>query len=179
MEQAAPTLEGQGREVVDAIFSLLAYQERLPWTGEELAEKTAKSTTLAIPDEKREALADRIAAWMLADAVALAAKATDVISEQERLFTSARILTDLRPVFAEAAEDPPLGVGIVETLKIDYLDAEGSDASFYVALDTGDIADLKEVIDRAIAKTESLKQWIGSAGMAYWGYEEDENAGIG
>lgn len=170
MESAAPTLDESARDLLSAVFSLKG--RPLPWQGEELAQHVSISKTFKLAEEERQALMQRLAALLEAEAIERAAKATNVISEHERVFTDARIVTDVRPFFEDEPDSPPVGAGIVEMLKIDYLAPDGSDASFYVALDHRDLGKLKEVVDRALAKTVTLRRWMENTGVTYWEYEE-------
>jgi hypothetical protein len=96
----------------------------------------------------------------------LVAKAHDVLLEHEQTFSSARILSDIRPVFAENVEDPPSAAVIVHMLNISYRKAHQR-REFVLALDVKDISYLIELLERAKAKTENLKSVIASSSMTY------------
>lgn len=94
------------------------------------------------------------------------AKAHDVLLEHDQAFSTARVLTDVRPIFGDDVESAPTAAVIVHMLNIAHYG--GSDrGQFVVALDTKDIELLIEVLERAKKKTESLKSVIESSGMTY------------
>jgi hypothetical protein len=97
-------------------------------------------------------------------------KAMGVMVDQERTFYSARILTDVRPVFDEKGETVDAAV-IVHNLRIHYgQDSEHKD--FYVSLDTSDIADIREALDRADAKAKSLEGILKRSGVSFLDADE-------
>jgi hypothetical protein len=91
------------------------------------------------------------------DALNIAAKAVALLSEHERLFCSARIVTDARPVYGKNVSEPPDAMIITHILKIDYHVAGGNLDEIYIGLDSNDIKELRDVIDRAEEKTKSLQ----------------------
>ena len=96
----------------------------------------------------------------------LIATAHDVLLEHAQTFSSARILSDIRPVFGDAIEDSPEAAVIVHMLNINYFEG-GQRHEFVVALDTKDVSYLMETLERAKGKTESLKAAIASTNMTY------------
>jgi len=78
-----------------------------------------------------------------------------------------RILTDVRPVFEPSApEAAPAGAVIVHTLKISYR-GDNSAKDFFVALDSEDVRQLTEQLERARSKAESLKSVLKAAEVPY------------
>ncbi len=105
------------------------------------------------------------------ESLGLAAKALDVRSEYGRLFCGARILTDVRPIFGIDPGRSPLAATIVHTLRLTY--HEGTDhREFHVALDAADLQQLRELVDRARRKEETLKSEIEKTTMTYWAGED-------
>ncbi len=92
-------------------------------------------------------------------------KAMGVMVDQDRIFYNARILTDVRPVFDEKGETVDAAV-IVHNLRIHY-GQDGDHKDFYVSLDTGDIAELREVLDRADTKAKSLEAILRRSGVSF------------
>jgi hypothetical protein len=86
----------------------------------------------------------------------VAIKAQELQSEYERTFCEARILTDIRPVFGNKAEDSPTATIVVHTLKLAFHEMSGH-KEFFVALDEDDIASLKKTLERAEVKAKNLK----------------------
>jgi hypothetical protein len=99
--------------------------------------------------------------------IAVTAKAMDVITEHPHVFCGARILSDIRPVFATTAESASAAV-VIHTLQIGYHDGgTGPHKEFYVALDTSDLGRLKETILRAEKKDIALQSMLKSAHVPY------------
>jgi len=91
-------------------------------------------------------------------------KALDVMTEHERILCGARVITDVRSVFADPAEKPTAAV-IVHMLKISYhQNREHKD--FYVALDSSDVRKLKEILQRAELKAKSLSAVLAGTGIS-------------
>lgn len=84
-------------------------------------------------------------------------------SEVERLFCGARILTDIRAAFEDDASKPPSGATILQTLEIKYHDDLGRHREFYVSLDENDLAILRDAVERAEKKRDSLKRLLAKA----------------
>jgi hypothetical protein len=172
---AGQSLTVPPEDVLDAIFSLIAERGYLGWSDEELPDKLSRSRDLDLDDESRARLAELLGPLLDADAIALAAKATDVLSEHENVFLSSRVLTDIRPIFPRDDSMAPAGAGLVNMLKIEFLNDAGSD-SIYFALDEDDLLQFIEVLDRASRKTEALREWLHEAGMTYRAYNESKEA---
>jgi hypothetical protein len=102
--------------------------------------------------------------------LSITTKAMGVAVDQDRVFLHARILTDVRPVFDESGESVH-GAVIVHNLRIHYgQDSDHKD--FYVALDTSDIQDLREALDRADAKANTLKNLLKRSEVSYLDADE-------
>lgn len=86
-------------------------------------------------------------------------KAANVILEQERIFLKARVISDIRPIFDRDLEKGFSSATIVHTLKLEYRQANNS-KEFFVALDSIDIKQLQEQLNRAEKKAEFLRQLI-------------------
>lgn len=96
--------------------------------------------------------------------LAISAKAVDVMTDHAKRYCTARILTDLRPVFrSEVGNEDPVFVA-VHTLKLVYHET-GRHFEMFVALDRNDLEDFRDVIDRAIRKEESLKALTSAKGL--------------
>ncbi len=91
-------------------------------------------------------------------------KGSDIVYQNERNYYRARILTDLRPVFGDSPDSPPKAFVAQHTLKIGY-SIRGEFRNFFIALDSSDLDRLKEVVDRAIRKDRSLREFIASKDM--------------
>jgi hypothetical protein len=106
----------------------------------------------------RPDFAGKLLTLLNAEVFALVAKAHDLVTENERTFCHARILTDLRPIFGSVVEDGPRAAIVMHTLKLAFHQQGSNDdhGEFYVALDADDLQTLRKLIDRAEAKAKSL-----------------------
>lgn len=92
------------------------------------------------------------------------AKAIRLQRDGERLYCSAKILSDIRPVFGSDPTTKPLGAVLTHTMKVGY--HEGREhKEFHVVLETADLIALEDVVSRAIAKDRTLRQFLGDIKM--------------
>jgi hypothetical protein len=119
------------------------------------------SKTLRLSTETKEVLRSRFAKILDVKPLAVSAKATSILFEYERSFSSARILTDIRPVFDAKADSPPDAAIVVHTLSIHY--HQDGHKEFFVAMDDEDVQMLLDALERAKVKAKSLKQTLVSA----------------
>lgn len=96
-------------------------------------------------------------------ALAVASKALNVVTEQDRVYCDARVLTDLRSVFKEDPKAQPSAMAIIHTLRINYHQRGEPLRAIFLALDDRDIAKLKDVLVRAEEKSRTLRSVAQSA----------------
>lgn len=96
--------------------------------------------------------------------LAIAAKAQEVRSEFGQTFCTARILTDIRPVFGTDPAAAPLACAVVHTLRLGYHE-NSKHKNLFVALSNSDLHVLRNLIDRALKKEGSLRNEIQSTSM--------------
>jgi hypothetical protein len=114
--------------------------------------------------DKRARAKDRITKLLALDSLSAATKAIHLQHDFERLLTHSRILTDARPIYGQDPSGKPLAMIITHTLKLTYAKSESDDSTdLYIALDTQDIIDLKQVLNRAEAKAKSLEKALVTA----------------
>lgn len=104
-----------------------------------------------------------------APAIQVTAKALQVAGDHQRLFCSARILSDLRPVFSDALEVS--GSVIIHQLKVAYHEhgLEEGTGEIYMSVDRRDLLRLKATVDRALQKHEKLANMAEKLGMTLLG----------
>ena len=108
--------------------------------------------------------------FTVASGLRLTSKALEVLTEEEHVFYSARIITDIRPIFSEDATTITASV-VVHNLRI-HFGKDSAHKNFYVALDTSDIAKLRDVLDRADAKSVALQGLLKKFSVSYIDPEE-------
>ncbi len=156
--------------ILRATLVLYRFREFNELSAQGMAEAVVDSRLISTSEdfsaEKRESLRKRLSLLLDFDqSLGVTSKAFDVMTENERVFCDARILSDLRPVFA-AGKEEALGAVIIHNLRIGFHRA-GKHQELYFALDTDDIQKLKEVIERAGKKTAVLESILRKSGVPY------------
>jgi hypothetical protein len=94
-----------------------------------------------------------------------AAKTGPVMTDHERIFVEARILSDVRLVFhPDLSEKPDVAV-VVHMLRITARDIYGAHKAEYFALDSNDIRFMKQVLDRAVKKEDTIIKAMDGSGV--------------
>jgi hypothetical protein len=157
---AGPELDAEG--LVDALLTLEASRETASII--QISEDVAESEDLALAVEQREGFTSRLRRALAAPAVMNLGRAYDVLIDRDKLFTNARIITDIRPIFSDDVNQTPVGVALVHTLKLSAV-SDGRREIFYFALDVQDLDVLREAVKRADDKTATLRAWIAKTGL--------------
>jgi hypothetical protein len=173
LREKVPTIKpGEIRGVLGVAFNLYSIRKKhdLSLSPQEFADAIADSDLISkakgFSPEKRKILSDRLTKLLGFDTtVGVTAKAVDVMTEHERIFCSARILSDIRPVFAKTPEIAEAAV-IIHNLQISFHKC-GEHKEAYFALDTSDLAKLKQVIERAEKKTTALQAILKQSRLPY------------
>jgi hypothetical protein len=159
-------------EIIDTLLSLFFTGFHHETPPEELAEQVVGAMTesgmkpFQLSAEAQASFRQRLIRLFNIETLLIAAKALDVLLTNENTFCSARILTDIRPVFGSDVGVPPSAAVIVHMLDLSC-HHEGELKHFYIAMDTVDIQRLREVLDRADLKAQSLKGVIERGGVTY------------
>ena len=95
--------------------------------------------------------------------VGTASKAGPILTQHERIFQGARIITDVRPVFHPDVEAVPDAAVVIHMLRITQRNNQGQHSDIFVAMDSNDIRSLRSTIDRAIKKEETIKSAMSKA----------------
>jgi len=91
-------------------------------------------------------------------------KIRDLNGAYDGLLEVGRILTDLRPVFAEDVTSPPKDFIITSLLELAYY-SSGRSRQITIAMDEDDLDALMRQVERAKAKHQSLKHFLDKAGV--------------
>lgn len=156
-------------EIVPALFSLYAYRDYSQSAISDVVEGIAqameesRSERLKLSPEDRGPFEDLLAKLLDVELLNVTARAGRLSLENEHRLQEAHVLTDIRPVFKpENPEATPKGAVILHTLKISYR-GDNKVKEFFVALDTEDVRELMEQLERANSKAESLKSVLKAA----------------
>lgn len=102
------------------------------------------------------------------------AKATRLMLEHERVFVLSEIFSDIRSVFAQDdVEELPVTAIITHSLKIHSHINGGRPDDIFFALDIDDLLQLKEAVDRAIRKHDTLSKMIEKLNIMQFALEDD------
>jgi hypothetical protein len=156
--------------ILRAAFNLYSLKLRSGLSTEEFVGAVTNSPILSkssdFSQDKKKTLEVRLAQLMnCSKSIGVTLKARDVMTEHERVFCHARVLSDIRPVFANGLETASAGV-IIHNLQLGFRHI-GKHEEIYVALDTDDIKRLKEIIERAEKKTVALESILKASGLPY------------
>ena len=108
----------------------------------------------------------RLISLLSIESLALSARAQEIQHDYERVFVSARIVSDIRSVFGISTVEP-VGALIVHNLKITFFE-ENSMREIFFAMDNADLSNLRKIIDRADTKTTQLEGMIRKSGVQYF-----------
>ena len=154
-------------EIVRALDSMTHVRLRADRTVEQFLQDITPSLESQFKSpQDREKVVTRVSALLGIKALLVSARAYDLQHDFDRVFVSAKIVSDVRTVFDQNGKEIQ-GSIIIHNLNITYAQ-EGEFKDFYLAMDSADIAKLRAVLDRSDAKTGALKGLIRSAGSAYF-----------
>lgn len=120
----------------------------------------------AATEESHSKIRERLTEVLGVETLGLVAMASDVIMQHAQTYNSARVTSDIRPVFGKKTPERAEAAVIVHMLTIGYFRA-GKRHEFVVALDTKDVKDLAEILKQAEEKTKSLESIVSSTKMPY------------
>lgn len=170
------------RAVIQFLISLFAVRERLSDSPEEFfrdlreAAANSRKPELNLDDKAWEKLSEHLTKLFGTESsIELSAKAQTLLYDTERVFTDARIITDLRPVFRTDVEQHPEAMLITHTLRIDFQDDQEL-KDIYVALDFEELTKLRGIVSRALEKDKSLQSLLKDKGITYIGMDRKENS---
>lgn len=147
-------------EIIQALTSLSITQVRFDIPLDQLVRDVSQSVA------GTPALAERLKSLLSVESLVLSAKAFDVQHEYEKVFRSARIISDVRPVFNASGTEATAAM-IVHNLNVNYQhNGQAMEISF--ALDDADVTALKKMLERAETKTAILEKLIDKTGLPYF-----------
>ena len=135
---------------------------------DEFAEDVLSSAlSLGLSDNALSAR-NRVRQLLGAPSLLRASKAESVLTDHQRIFENAKVLSDIRFAFQADPEAEPYGAVLVHVLKLTYHE-HGEHKEFYLALDGEDLESVKKAIDRARSKTKNLLKKLSDAQVPYLG----------
>lgn len=164
------------RAIVTELFSMNSAIEKTDISATDFAKYAsdaafADQSEFPISEAEREILRDRLTKlFKLEDSLGLTAKALDLSTDAQHLFYTAKILTDVRPVFNEEGTAIEAAV-IIHNLALHYGDSQDH-KDFYITLDSNDVEMLRDVLDRADEKAAALQSLLKRSEIPYLDVEE-------
>jgi hypothetical protein len=113
-----------------------------------------------------EILRDRLTQILDIESMVVSSRAASIMFEHGHLFATAKVLSDVRPVFGLNIEEAPKTAIIFHNLSIHYFQ-DGQHKEFFVVLDTDEVESLIETLERAVTKAETLKSMLSAANIPY------------
>ncbi|HLN31536.1 MAG TPA: hypothetical protein VK395_27595 [Gemmataceae bacterium] len=127
----------------------------IPANFERTLEKNEKTEALHLWSEARPAIAEALRRINANHPLALITRAEQLAYVQEKLYSHARIVTQIRPLFDELGNEILRAI-VSHELVIDYFEGQNP-RRIQIALDAADISELKGACERADRKAASVK----------------------
>ncbi len=143
--------------VTEASVALLYFKSSHGKSTREILKDIAPSLDKAkLGPDQIERLEKNLARILDLPKVVARAKAISIAADSPRLFSEARVVSDLRPIFGDRVTEAPIGAVVMHNLRINYAQ-EGEEREFFIHLDTRDLKTLQEHIARALEKDKTLR----------------------
>lgn len=157
--------------ILNVLYNLHRTKLFIDVSSEDLAEDICDSLEneeelFEFSPESREQFKQRLIRLLNIEPLTIRAKAATLLRNQENMFCSAEVMTDMRPIFGQDPEMAPQALVVVHMLNLRYHNG-GEVKEFYVALDSEDIQSLKDILDRAEVKEESLRSTFKDLGIPF------------
>ena len=153
--------------IIDTVYSLYHVREFSEVSNTRFLNDLvhAMRTADLLPDKQDvKEIRGRLQKLLGIENIRILSKALKLQREGERLFCGAQILSDLRSIFSEDVGVKPSAAVVSHTLKLSYHE-HGQHKEFFVILEKDDLEALKEVVERAQAKEETLGNVLEDAGI--------------
>jgi mRNA-degrading endonuclease YafQ of YafQ-DinJ toxin-antitoxin module len=158
-------------KLTDVIFSLYFLRSHLDVSVDRFLEslieaiKESENSDIqtADPDELAN-LKSKFKSLLTVHPLSTRAKAHGLQNDFANIFWDAKIISDIRPVWDGNVTEPPEGIVITQTLKLEYRHASGRE-ELYMRVDKGDIENLISVLKRAQDKMVTLESLAKSDWM--------------
>lgn len=162
--------------LIDTLASLSLARMSMEMSISEFAENIVEAIEESeikpqnLNEDTRSSFKSKLESLLNIGVIRIAAKADEVLHQHEHALSRVRIFTDIRPVFGDEPKAAPEAIVIVHSLKLTYIQ-EGDLKDFFVAMDASDIKMLRDALDRAEQKAESLKAILSQSNLSYIGSE--------
>jgi hypothetical protein len=163
------------RDILDGLAALRVAMERLDLSPEEVVTKIDSSIETEAPEvwkqqhqekwrQARERIVSALKAISVESPISIQHKARELTYSHQHVLLGARLITDLRPVFDAGATRINTMV-LTHVLSVDYQDGQ-TVKRIEFALDAGDVAKLRQSVERAQQKTETARKLLEDKSVA-------------
>jgi hypothetical protein len=153
----------KGREIVSSLMTLISYnlqEADIPRFVKDVStEMSSGNASTRVAPEKSAVFQQRLLTLLRVEPMRVLSKARALLFENPQMFQSARVMTDLRPVFGTEAELHVSGAIVKHDLKIEFADRSGY-KEFFVTMDDADVRSLKLTLERAERKALVLRSLL-------------------
>ena len=157
VEQALGEQRDSAGDLVDVLLALHGVRRAFGLDAAAVARSVARSEPFAAQSEAND-LAARLTSVLSCWAITLVARAQSLLSEYDRSFLDARILSDIRPVFDQRDDQQVDGAVVVHSLRLRFSEEQAKSAVY--AMTTADLRTLQRQVDRAITKAQRLEELV-------------------
>jgi hypothetical protein len=159
---------GDLADIVDTLYSLYHVREfsevRPPRFVRDLVETLLQNSDFGLKKEDASAVGKRFHRLLNVDTLNVLSKAIRLQRDTARVYSFAKIISDVRPVFGDEVSKGAISAVITHTLKLGYYEG-GEYREFFIVLDEADLINLQEVIERAHEKSETLDGLLKKSGL--------------
>ena len=150
--------------VITAVIAAHALRRATSWPFERVTRTIAASADLDLSTEERDALARALRELGEIEALFVSIRAEEIVADDHHVFSSARTVTDLRPVFGPRETHRFPAAVITHELDILYSVDGEDDKHFRVALGPADFKALRDALERAEQKAAAIKETLKRTG---------------
>jgi len=139
-----------------------------------IAAGASQASNLPVEDGLRNQLRENLQALLESPEIYSTAAAVDLLTQHATNYRGSRIVTDIRPIFSRDVGEPPTGVVISETLELQTWDRDGANKTLHIAMDDADLRELRDTVERALAKSETLRRTLNQQHISVFNLDERE-----
>lgn len=169
------------KEIVTSIKSILTLIEKDDIKPEDIANdifsliESDKAENIKYDNESKDDFIYKITSLIQNKCLGLTSKASEVLTANQNNFISAKIITDIRPIFSDDATQSPRVVSIVHDLKLHYEDSQCSEhKDIYISLDINEINILTDLLKRAVEKEKSIIDMLKDTSIRFVNFERSD-----
>ncbi len=160
--------QGQIREILDFLGHFYINYYAFHLTKEDFLENIISSSLkyydmdLKIDENIKESLKKVLE---MENSLGILSKLTALSRDNPHLFALSRIITDLRHIYYNNPSKPPEYAFVKHSMIIEYLDNDNILKDIVITMSYDDLLQLKEVVDRAIDKEQTIRNLSEKQGL--------------